>query len=100
MSRKLALDIFDELQRQAGPGLEILNDQADSRFQDFAKRWSDIDRQIPAAIVLPESEEHIQQTVNRFNPPLYKSEDSMNSISVGPLGCRILRAVYYHIRWP
>lgn len=72
MSPKITLDLFDELQCQAGPGLEILTDQADPRFQEFAKRWSDIDRQIPAAIVLPESEEHIQKTVNHFDSPANK----------------------------
>ncbi|ROW15212.1 hypothetical protein VPNG_03071 [Cytospora leucostoma] len=63
MSPKLAPQLFEELQRQIGSELEILTDQTGSRFPEFAKRWSDIDRQIPAAIVLPESEDHIQQTV-------------------------------------
>ncbi|KAK7743250.1 hypothetical protein SLS53_004335 [Cytospora paraplurivora] len=63
MSHKLAPQLFEELQRQTGPELEIVTDQTASRFQEFAKRWSDIDRRLPAAIVLPESEEHIQQTV-------------------------------------
>lgn len=66
MSSKLASHFFAELQRQAGPDLEILTDQTDARFQGFAKRWSDIDRQVPAAIVLPKSEEQIQQTVSRI----------------------------------
>lgn len=55
--------LFDELRRYTGSDLEILTDSEDSRFQELSKRWSDIDRQIPAAIVLPESEEQIQKTV-------------------------------------
>ncbi|KAF7359848.1 FAD-binding domain-containing protein [Mycena venus] len=45
------------------PELEILTDKNDSKFQEHTKRWSDIDRKIPAAIVLPASEEQIQQVV-------------------------------------
>jgi hypothetical protein len=51
------------LQTLVGPSLEILVDKNDARFQEFAKRWSDIDREIPGAIVLPETEEQIQKTV-------------------------------------
>lgn len=68
MSPKLAARVFDELQRQAGSDLEILTDQSDARFQEYSKRWSDIDRQIPAAIVLPRSEEEIQSTVRHKLP--------------------------------
>lgn len=64
MSVALELHLFDELRRYAGPDLEILTDSSDSRFQELSRRWSDIDRRIPAAIVLPESEEQIQQTVS------------------------------------
>ncbi len=42
----------------------ILTDSESVEFRDYAKRWSDIDRQIPAAIVLPTTEEDIQKTVN------------------------------------
>lgn len=63
MSPKLEARVFEELQRQAGSDLEILTDQSDACFQEYSKRWSDIDRQIPAAIVLPRSEEEIQSTV-------------------------------------
>ncbi|KAJ7881707.1 hypothetical protein B0H14DRAFT_3759240 [Mycena olivaceomarginata] len=45
------------------PELEILTDKNDYKFQEHTKRWSDIDRKIPAAIVLPASEEQIQQTI-------------------------------------
>ncbi|KAK7753952.1 hypothetical protein SLS62_004050 [Diatrype stigma] len=64
--------LLTNLQAHAGPGLEILTQKEDSRFQDFAKRWTNIGREIPAAIVLPETEEQIQQTVQlaaRFSVP-------------------------------
>ncbi|KAL2282790.1 hypothetical protein FJTKL_10401 [Diaporthe vaccinii] len=63
MSLKLEAHFFGELQRHVGSELEILTDPTDARFQEHSKRWSDIDRQTPAAIVLPRSEEHIQSTV-------------------------------------
>lgn len=41
----------------------ILTDSESAEFQEYAKRWSDIDRQVPAAIVLPMTEEDVQKTV-------------------------------------
>ncbi|PSR83008.1 hypothetical protein BD289DRAFT_454010 [Coniella lustricola] len=64
MPAKLSPQLFEELQQRAGSGVEILTEPADARFQDFAKRWSDIDRHAPAAIVLPETEEQIQKVVS------------------------------------
>lgn len=43
---------------------QILTDSESAEFREYAKRWSDIDRQIPAAIVLPTTEEDIQKIVN------------------------------------
>lgn len=59
MSPKLENRLFGELQGHVGSGLTILTDPADPGFQEHSKRWSDIDRQVPAAIVLPQSEEQI-----------------------------------------
>lgn len=64
MSAKLEAHLFGELQRHVGPDVEILTDQTDARFQEYCKRWSDIDRKIPAAIVLPRSEGQIQSMVS------------------------------------
>lgn len=64
MSPKLDAHVFGELQRHVGPDLEVLTDPRNTRFQEYSKRWSDIDRKIPAAIVLPRSEEQIQSTVS------------------------------------
>ena len=46
-----------------GPDCEILTDPAGPNFQEYAKRWTDIGRQTPAAIVLPRTEQHIQKVV-------------------------------------
>lgn len=66
MSVKLESHVFGELQRHVGSDLEILTEPNDPRFQEFAKRWSDIDRQTPAAIVLPESKGQIHKTVSNI----------------------------------
>ncbi|KAI9709690.1 MAG: hypothetical protein M1820_003092 [Bogoriella megaspora] len=42
---------------------KILTDYKDTTFLDYMKRWSDIDKQTPAAIVLPISEIDTQKTV-------------------------------------
>ncbi|KAI0396020.1 hypothetical protein F5Y17DRAFT_456345 [Xylariaceae sp. FL0594] len=49
-----ALDpkLLDHLRMQ---GVEVLVERHSPRFQDLLKRWTDIDRQTPAAIILPES---------------------------------------------
>jgi hypothetical protein len=57
------LNTIDQLQVSAGKALEILTDQSDATFQDRAKRWTDIDRKTPAAIILPTNEEEIRKTV-------------------------------------
>lgn len=44
---------------------QLLTDSESADFRKYAKQWSDIDRQIPAAIVLPTTEEDIQKIVNR-----------------------------------
>ena len=51
------------LQEILGHDCEILSNPVDVRFQHYAKRWTDIDRKIPAAIVLPRAEEDIRKTV-------------------------------------
>jgi hypothetical protein len=57
------LELLHELQARAGETLKILTDENDTNFQELAKRWTDIDRKTPAAIVLPISEEQIQIVV-------------------------------------
>ena len=44
----------------------ILTDPDDTAFVEYMKRWSDINKQTPAAIVLPTSEVEIQQTVSLY----------------------------------
>lgn len=62
--------LLADLSSQVGPSLEILTQKEDDRFREFAKRWTDIGREIPGAIILPESEEQIQQTV--LLAPIYQ----------------------------
>jgi hypothetical protein len=56
-------EVVGQFQANMGSELEVLTDASDERFIEYAKRWTDIDRKTPAAIVLPESEEQIQKTV-------------------------------------
>ena len=51
------------LQVVVGPDCQILEDPAHLSFQESAKRWMDIGRQIPGAIVLPRIEDNIQKIV-------------------------------------
>ena len=46
------------------PGLHVLSDHHDE-FTKYAERWSDVDREVPGSILLPTSEEQIQQAVSR-----------------------------------
>ena len=51
------------LRASFGLRCEILTDPKDAMFRDLIKRWSDIDLQIPAAIVLPTLEVDCQNIV-------------------------------------
>ncbi|KAL6715333.1 hypothetical protein ACLMJK_007599 [Lecanora helva] len=55
--------LIHELKSIVSSDCEILQEQGDPKFQDYTKRWTDIDRQIPGAIVLPRSENDIQKIV-------------------------------------
>ncbi|KAH7382520.1 hypothetical protein DE146DRAFT_623490 [Phaeosphaeria sp. MPI-PUGE-AT-0046c] len=57
------LNHVGSLKARLGSGVTILTDPDDAVFHEHAKRWSDIDRMTPAAIVLPVSEEQILKTV-------------------------------------
>ena len=61
---------------------QILTDSHGTEFQEYAKRWSDINRQIPAAIVLPTTEGDIQKTVSSVGP----SANPLLIYSAGPMG--------------
>ena len=58
--------ITTELKPVVGPDCDILVDASDAKFQEYAKRWSDIDRKTPAAILLPTSEKEIQKIVSKL----------------------------------
>ncbi|PQE28581.1 FAD binding domain containing protein [Rutstroemia sp. NJR-2017a WRK4] len=51
------------LQDTLGPVVEILTDPLDPTFIEQARRWTDIDREMPAAIVLPRNEGDCQKIV-------------------------------------
>ena len=51
------------LQVLVSPDCQILEDSAHPVFHEYAKRWTDIGREIPAAIVLPRTEDDIQRIV-------------------------------------
>lgn len=101
MSPKLDASFFSGLQSRAGSDVEILTDPADSRFQEHSKRWSDIDRQTPAAIVLPRSEEQIQTTVRwaveNSVPFVTKSGGHSNWSTIGENGIVIDLSNYSEI---
>lgn len=46
------------------PDSTVLTDPKNDAFQELLKRWSDIDKQIPGAIVLPTSEVECQKIVS------------------------------------
>ncbi|KAL9077826.1 MAG: hypothetical protein Q9157_003252 [Trypethelium eluteriae] len=51
------------LKATVSSGCNILTDQYDGAFNEYMRRWSDIDKKTPTAIVLPTSEQDIQITV-------------------------------------
>ena len=51
------------LKELVGPDCAILTHPAEAKFQEHSKRWTDIGRKTPAAIVLPRTEEDIQKVV-------------------------------------
>ena len=53
-----------ELKPVLGPNCDILVDGSGVKFQEYAKRRSDIDRETPVVILLPTSEEEIQKIVS------------------------------------
>ena len=52
-----------ELRAVVSSDCEILNDPSDGSFQRYSERWTDVAREIPAAIVLPTTEADIQKIV-------------------------------------
>lgn len=51
------------LRSSIGHDITILTDPLDPAFIEHAKRWTDVDRKTPAAIILPRSEEEIRTIV-------------------------------------
>lgn len=55
------------LKNALSPTSEILTDAASPVFQHHLERWTDIDKQTPAAIIVPVSEEDIQKSASSFS---------------------------------
>jgi hypothetical protein len=53
---------------------EVLDDSRSDRFQELCRRWSDVDKEVPGAIVLPSCEADCQIAVNLL-VPLSKPRD-------------------------
>lgn len=64
------IDHIPSLKSSLTPDSEILADPADPKFQEHLKRWTDIGLKVPAAIVLPTSEEDCQKTVRYETNPV------------------------------
>ena len=54
-------ELMQQFKKVLASDCEVLEDHDDSTFQEYCKRWTDIGRQIPSAIVLPRSELDIQR---------------------------------------
>ncbi|KAI1124901.1 hypothetical protein F5Y10DRAFT_248289 [Nemania abortiva] len=63
MTPKLSAKLLQDLISDSGPDVEVLVDKDSPRFKELSKRWTDIDRETPAAIVLRDSPSLIQKTV-------------------------------------
>ena len=57
------LSLVADLKAALSQDAEILTEASDARFQAHLDRWTDLDKQTPAAIILPTSEKDIQRTV-------------------------------------
>lgn len=76
-----------------GPDSEVITNSQPEKFQEYAKRWTDVDRQIPAAIVIPRSEQDCQKIIqwaNEFQVPFVVVGGGCSEWStVGPEGIEI-----------
>jgi hypothetical protein len=59
----VVLDYIPLLRQTLSPGSDILSDPEHSEFQELLKRWTDIERKEPAAIILPSSEDDCLRAV-------------------------------------
>lgn len=54
---------FSDLQTRLSGTSRILTDSGSEEFQIYMERWSELNRQTPAAIALPETEEDVAAIV-------------------------------------
>jgi len=70
MSLQQSVDVAMELKASAlSSSAQILSDHSDPAFQASMSRWTEINKQIPAAILLPACEEDVQKIVRLLSLP-------------------------------
>lgn len=57
------LDYISLLRQTLSPGSDVLTNPEDPAFHELLKRWTDIDLKLPAAIILPSSEDDCLKAV-------------------------------------
>ena len=58
---------LSKLEDLLSPNCEVITNSSPAKFQEYCKRWTDVDRQIPAAIVFPRSERDCQKVIQWAN---------------------------------
>lgn len=66
------LEHIPSLRNSLSSASEILVDSSSSDFQERLQRWTDINREEPAAIILPSSESDCLQTVSAEKLKLWR----------------------------
>lgn len=78
---------------------EILVDPFSPDFQEHLKRWTDINREEPAAIILPSSESECLKVVS-VKTSLQRRHVVSLSAKSGAMGSEEFRSVRGKKRWP
>ncbi|KAK7918184.1 FAD-linked oxidoreductase [Apiospora marii] len=63
MAKRLSASLLQDLQARLGAEVEILTGKHSDRFCEFTQGWTNVGRETPGAIVLPQTEKQIQKTV-------------------------------------
>lgn len=63
----LPSDFLQAVSNASSSAIEIYCDHSDKTFENLAARWSDLDRQVPACIILPETEPEVAYIVPGYS---------------------------------
>ena len=85
-----ALDLSD--------AAKVLTDPSDTEFQELLARWTDIDKKVPFAIVMPASEDDIVKTVSVIGQAT-QSPREINRTFQGQSSCQLVGAICTQVRW-